>query len=59
VLRFGIEFTRGDYNVHYLGIFTSAQIFSVFLVLIAVTGLARSPKSETARREDRANSSEK
>jgi phosphatidylglycerol---prolipoprotein diacylglyceryl transferase len=44
VLRFTIEFARGDYDVHYLGIFTSAQLIAVVLFLAAVAGLIWTPK---------------
>jgi len=39
VLRFGVEFFRGDYEVHYLGGFTSAQIMAGLLMLGAGAGL--------------------
>ena len=38
-LRFAIEFYRGDYEVHYLGVFTIAQIIAVALMLVAAVGL--------------------
>jgi len=38
-LRFVVEFFRGDYDVHYLGIFTIAQIMAGVLMLVAVAGL--------------------
>ena len=38
-LRFGVEFFRGDYEVHYLGVFTIAQIMAGGLMLVAVAGL--------------------
>jgi phosphatidylglycerol:prolipoprotein diacylglycerol transferase len=45
VLRFVIEFTRGDYGTRYLGIFSSAQLIASLLFVIALAGLAWSAKS--------------
>ena len=38
-LRFGVEFFRGDYAVHYLGVFTIAQIMAGILMLVAAARL--------------------
>ena len=38
-LRFGVEFFRGDYAVHYFGIFTSAQIMAGALIAVAAVAL--------------------
>ena len=38
-LRFGVEFFRGDYEIHYFGHFTIAQLMAGGLMLIAVAGL--------------------
>ena len=38
-LRLGVEFFRGDYEVHYLGVFTIAQLMAGGLMLAAVAGL--------------------
>jgi len=40
-LRFTIEFFRGDYATHYFGIFTSAQMIAVVLVVVALVGKFR------------------
>ena len=39
VLRFGVEFFRGDYDVHYFGVLTIAHIMAGVLILVAVAGL--------------------
>jgi phosphatidylglycerol:prolipoprotein diacylglycerol transferase len=38
-LRFAIEFVRGDYSVHYLGVFTIAHIVATALMIAAAIGL--------------------
>ena len=38
-LRFGVEFFRGDYDVHYFGVLTIAQLMAGGLMIVAVTGL--------------------
>jgi phosphatidylglycerol:prolipoprotein diacylglycerol transferase len=38
-LRFGIEFFRGDYDMHYFGIFTIAQLVAMTLIVIAAVAL--------------------
>ena len=37
-LRFGVEFFRGDYDVHYLGVFSIGQFIAVAMVLAALVG---------------------
>ncbi len=37
-LRFAVEFFRGDYEHHYLGIFTLGHLIAAALILIALTG---------------------
>ena len=44
-LRFGVEFFRGDYDVHYLGGLTIAQLMAGGLMLVAVAGLVLYGKS--------------
>ncbi|MBM3860462.1 MAG: prolipoprotein diacylglyceryl transferase [Verrucomicrobia bacterium] len=38
-MRFAIEFLRGDYTVHYFGVFTIAHFIAVALMMIAAIGL--------------------
>jgi len=38
-LRFAIEFLRGDYTVHYFGVFTIAHFIAAALMIIAAIGL--------------------
>ena len=38
-LRFAIEFVRGDYAVHYFGVFSIAHLIAAALMLIAAIGL--------------------
>lgn len=37
-LRFVVEFSRGDYAVHYLGAFTLGQVVAVVMMVVAVVG---------------------
>jgi len=39
VLRFVVEFFRGDYDVYYFGTLTIAQVIAVFMIVIALVGL--------------------
>jgi phosphatidylglycerol:prolipoprotein diacylglycerol transferase len=39
VLRFIVEFYRGDYDVHYFGVFTIAQFIAVVMIAAAFVGL--------------------
>ena len=38
VLRFIVEFFRGDYEVHYFGVFTFGQFIAVGMILVALVG---------------------
>lgn len=38
-LRFGVEFFRGDYDVHYFGIFTIAHLVAIALMFVAAVAL--------------------
>lgn len=38
-MRFAIEFVRGDYTVHYFGVFTIAHLIAAALMVIAAIGL--------------------
>jgi phosphatidylglycerol:prolipoprotein diacylglycerol transferase len=38
-LRFAVEFFRGDYDVHYFGVFTLGQVVAVVMMLVALVGL--------------------
>ena len=37
-MRFVVEFFRGDYDVHYAGIFTLGQIVAVVMIAVALAG---------------------
>lgn len=39
VLRFGIEFVRGDYDVHYFGVFTIGHVIATVMIFAALVGL--------------------
>jgi phosphatidylglycerol:prolipoprotein diacylglycerol transferase len=45
ILRFSIEFTRGDYPTHYFNVFTSAQLIAIVLAGIGIVGLLKTPKN--------------
>ena len=40
-LRFVIEFFRGDYEVHYFGIFTIAHLIAAAMMIVATVAIAR------------------
>lgn len=39
VLRFGVEFFRGDYDAHYLGVFTLGHVIAVVMIVVALVCL--------------------
>jgi phosphatidylglycerol:prolipoprotein diacylglycerol transferase len=49
VLRFVVEFYRGDYDVHYFGLLTIGQVIAMALIILAATTLAcvRKPHGST------------
>jgi phosphatidylglycerol:prolipoprotein diacylglycerol transferase len=56
VLRFVIEFFRGDYGTYYLGVFTLGHAIAAIMVIIALVALARhvtpfSPQVDTSKRK--------
>ncbi len=40
-LRFVVEFFRGDYDVHYLGVFTLGHVIAAGLIVVALVALRR------------------
>jgi phosphatidylglycerol---prolipoprotein diacylglyceryl transferase len=47
VMRFIVEFFRGDYDRHYLGVFTLGQVVAVGMILVALLFLSRQFRMES------------